>query len=223
MSSLINQLIQEGTLKTPRIISVFQKINRADFMLSENQPEAEGNYPLPIGHGQTISQPFTVAFMLELLGPQKGDKVLDIGSGSGWTTALLAEIVGPKGQVFAIERIPELKEFGENNVKKYFPPSTEGEQTFARLPDDRKKSPVQFLCSDGWQGLPKQAPFNRILVSAAAREIPQKLLAQLAVGGRLVIPVGKFDQAITVVDRTSEKEYKEKRYPGFVFVPLVEE
>lgn len=215
MSSLINQLIREGTLKTPIIISAFQKINRADFMLPEDQDEAEGNYPLSIGHGQTISQPFTVAFMLELLQPQPGDKVLDIGSGSGWTTALLAEIVGPKGQVFAIERIPELKEFGENNFKNHV-------LALNRASAASSGSRVQFLCSDGWQGLPSQSPFDRILVSAAAREIPQKLLDQLAVGGRLVIPVGKFEQAITVVDRASEKEYKEKRYPGFVFVPLVQ-
>jgi len=133
MSHLINQLISEGTLKTPAIISAFEKIKREDFMLPENADEAEANYPLSIGHSQTISQPFTVAFMLELLEPQPGDKILDIGSGSGWTTALLAEIIGPQGQVFAIERIPELKKFGENNVKKYFPTITEGQQALADL------------------------------------------------------------------------------------------
>lgn len=223
MSQLINQLIEGAVLKTPRIISAFQKIKREDFMLPETKNEAEGNYPLPIGYGQTISQPFTVAFMLELLQPQKGNKVLDIGSGSGWTTALLAEIVGPDGQVFAIELLPALKKFGENNVKKYFSTVTEGNIRECRLKVGPEKPPVQFLCSDGTRGWPEKSPFDRILVSAAARQIPKELQNQLKIHGRLVIPVGQPSQAIVVVDRISEKEYKEKKYPGFVFVPLVQE
>ena len=170
---LIDQLIQDGYLKTPRIIDAFKKIKRIDFIPEELKQEAEGNYPLSIGWGQTISQPLTVAFMLELLQPEPGNKILDIGSGSGWVTALLAEIISHinfieikdkkelytnshgrgnryisskafnddqiltknirndqrldselysrinSGKIYAIERIPELKEFGENNIKKY--------------------------------------------------------------------------------------------------------
>lgn len=233
MSQLINKLIDEGTLKTPRIISAFQKIKRQDFMLSETRNEAEGNYPFSIGHSQTISQPFTVAFMLELLQPKRGDKILDVGSGSGWTTALLAEIVGSTGQVFAIERISELKKFGENNVAKYFPMFTEGEDCNPHLQGRNEKPPVQFLCSGKMSGWKDKSPFNCILVSAAARKIPQDLLDQLEIGGRLVIPVGpsrqglaeagKVEQAIIVVDKISEKEYKEIRHSGFVFVPLIQD
>ena len=116
---LINSLIEEGWLKTERIIKAFQKIKRRDFLPEDSKNLAELNEALSIGWGQTISQPLVVAFMLEQLQSQPGDKILDVGAGSGWTSALLAEIVGPKGKVMAIEIIPELKEFGQNNVAKY--------------------------------------------------------------------------------------------------------
>ena len=101
--ALIDSLIQEGWLKTPRIIEAFRKIKRVDFLPEDMKDLAELNEALPIGYGQTISQPLVVAFMLEQLEPRPGDKVLDIGSGSGWTTALLAEVVGHGGRVIAID------------------------------------------------------------------------------------------------------------------------
>src|SRR6056297_3585913 len=116
MENLIKRLIDKGYLKTERIIKAFQDIERKDFIPDESKNRAGKNIPIFIGEGQTISQPLTVAFMLELLSPKKGDKVLDIGSGSGWVTALLAHIVGKEGKVFALERIPKLKEFGRKNV-----------------------------------------------------------------------------------------------------------
>ena len=112
MKYLIKELIEEGVLKTPSIIEAFEKIDRKDFTPEGLRDKAYLNTPLPIGYGQTISQPFTVAFMLELLQPQSGDKVLEVGSGSGWQTTLLASIVGnfpiDGGKVFALELIPEL-------------------------------------------------------------------------------------------------------------------
>ncbi len=206
--SLINKLIKEGVLKTPELIKAFKKIKREDFVLPEDKDKAEINAPLPIGHGQTISQPLTVAFMLELLQPKEKEKILDVGNGSGWTTALLAEAIGEEGKVYGVERIAELKEFADGNIGKY---------------DFFKKGVAQTFCGDGYEGLPESAPFDKILVSAAAPVMPAKLLKQLKAGGRLVIPLGgqHETQDIVAVDKRGEGDFKEKRYPGFAFVPLV--
>ena len=201
---LIDSLIQDGWLKTPRIIDAFRKIKRADFMPKEIKDLAELNEPLVIGYGQTISQPLTVAFMLEQLQPEEGDNILDIGSGSGWTSALLAEIVGSSGKITAIEIIPELKEFGEKNVAKY---------------DFIKKGIVQFICADGSNGYKEEAPFNRILASAAGKKIPKAWKEQLEIKGRLVLPV---KNSIWVLIKKSKKEFEEIEHPGFAFVPLVQ-
>jgi len=200
--SLVEKLIEKGYLKTPRIISAFRKIKRSDFLPEKLKNLAELDEPLPIGFGQTISQPLTVAFMLELLQPKKGDKILDVGSGSGWTTSLLAEIVGSKGKVYAIEIIKELKEFGEKNTKKY---------NFVN------KGIVKFICGDGSKGLPEKSPFDKILVSASAEEIPVELKEQLKIGGRLVIPVR--DSIFLIVRKNNE--FEEKEFFGFSFVPLI--
>lgn len=172
----------------------------------------ELNQPLPIGFGQTISQPLVVAFMLELLKPKPGEKVLDVGCGSGWTTALLAFIVSsqgsPKpevqnGKVIAIEVIPELKEFGQKNVAKY---------------NFIKRGVVEFICADGSKGCQKEAPFDKILVSAEAEKCFQNWKEQLKVGGKLVVPIGN---SIWLFIKKSKGVFEEKEYPGFVFVPLI--
>src|SRR3972149_2720436 len=119
MKYLIKELMEEGILKTPSIIDAFEKVDRKDFVPEELKDRAYLNTPLPIGYGQTISQPLTVAFMLELLQPEKGNKILEIGSGSGWQTALLAYIVSGERKVFAAELIPELMAFGRQNVATY--------------------------------------------------------------------------------------------------------
>lgn len=206
--SLIDDLIRIGYLKTPAIIDAFRKIKRRNFLVSGSEEEAEINTPVAIGFGQTISQPATVAFMLELLQPKKGEKILDVGSGSGWTGGLLAQIVGAEGKVYGVERIRELKEFAEGNLAKY---------------NFIKKGIGQIFCSDGTKGLPNFSPFDKIVVAAAAEEIPEALLKQLRVGGRLVIPVGKqFEsQDMVVVDKVGEDKFKKKIFPGFIFVPLV--
>jgi protein-L-isoaspartate(D-aspartate) O-methyltransferase len=203
MNNLIDNLIQGGWLKSPQTIEAFKKIKRVDFLPENMKGLAELNEALPIGFGQTISQPLVVAFMIEQLEPKAGDKILDIGSGSGWTTALLAEIVGIKGRVFGIEIVPELKEFGEKNASKY---------NFV------EKGIVEFLFTDGSKGYAKEAPFDKILASASAREVPQAWKDQLKVGGRIVTPVGT---SIRVFIKKSEKEFEETEHPGFIFVPLI--
>jgi len=202
---LIDSLIKAGYLKTPRIIQAFKKIKRADFVPEDIKDQAYLNIPLPIGFNQTISQPLTVAFMLELLQPEPEDKVLEIGSGSGWQTALLAEIVGKKGKVWAIERIPELKKFGENNVRKY---------------NFIEKGRVEFICGDGSKGWFKEAPFDKIIAAAETEKIPSVWLDQLKINGRLVFPM---KGSIWLVIKKTSNDFLKKEYPGFAFVPLIEE
>jgi protein-L-isoaspartate(D-aspartate) O-methyltransferase len=153
--------------------------------------------------GQTISQPYVVAFMLELLEPQEGQKILDIGFGSGWTTSLLAEIVGKNGKVYGIEIVPEVFEFGKKNIEKY---------------NFLQKGIVEIFLMDGSKGFPEKAPFDRILVSAAAKKIPEELISQLKDNGILVIPDFEGIWKIKKINGKIEKEY----HYGFVFVPLVE-
>ena len=209
--ALLDNLIKEGWLRTPRIIKAFQKIKRVDFLPENLRDLAELNEALPIDYGQTISQPLVVAFMLELLEPKEEEKILDIGSGSGWTSALLGEIVGEKGRVIAIEVVSELKEFGEKNVSKY---------------NFIKKGQVQFIWADGSKGYQKEAPFDKILVSAAIQnKVPQVLKEQLKISGRIVTPIGSsiwlLVKKSALPQGLGRGEFEEIEYPGFAFVPLI--
>ncbi|TSC94960.1 MAG: protein-L-isoaspartate(D-aspartate)O-methyltransferase, partial [Candidatus Berkelbacteria bacterium Athens1014_28] len=136
----------------------FAQVNRTSFVLPEYSNQADLDIPLPIGFGQTISQPTTVRLMLEWLDARVGDKVLDLGSGSGWTCALLAKIVGSKGKVLAVELIPELLKFGKRNCQQ------------AGVKN------VEFHLAGKKLGLPEFAPFDRILVSAAAEKLPKEII-----------------------------------------------
>ena len=224
--ALIDNLIEEGWLKTPRIIEAFKKIKRVDFLPEDLKDLAELNEALPISYGQTISQPLVVAFMLEQLQPQRGDKILDIGSGSGWTSALLAYIVSSGelneklGKVIAIDIVPELVEFGRKNVAKY---------------NFIEKGVVEFICADGSIGYPKEAPFDKILVSAAAERVFPAWKEQLKIPGRIVAPIGSSiwlfvkksegDEAVASSSpsllRSKSSVFQEIEYPGFAFVPLI--
>jgi len=202
---LINRLIETGWLKTPIIINAFREIKRKDFLPENLKKFSSLNEALSIGFGQTISQPLVVAFMLEKLQPKQGEKVLDIGSGSGYTTALLANIVGNRGRVVSVELIQKLKDFQEKNLLKY---------------NFIKKGRIKLICADGSKGYKKEAPFDKILVSASVKkEIPKAWKDQLKAGGRIVSSVR---QSIWVLEKQSNKEFKKNEYPGFVFVPLVQ-
>lgn len=210
MSVLIENLIQMGYIKTPRVIRAFRAVPRFHFLQAngkskeELKAEAEINAPLSIGFGQTISQPLTVALMLEMLGAEAGDKVLDVGSGSGWQSCLLAQIVRPRGKVYALEIVPELKEFGEANARKL---------GFKN---------IKFIVGNGWKGYPEAAPFDKIIVAAAAPNIPAALKKQLKVGGVMVIPVGSpYSCTMTHLEKLSEDDFEIEEEPGFSFVPLI--
>ena len=181
------------------IDAAFSTVKRSDFVPAEMKEYVSQDRPIPIGHRQTNSQPSTVRMMLEWLKPEVGDSVLDIGSGSGWTTALLAEIVGPTGHVYGVERIAELVEMGKQNCQKY------------------EYDNVTFHLAGASYGLPQRAPFDKILVSASADTFPEELLDQLKPDGRLVVPV---QNDIVVISKQNDVIHTDK-YPGFVFVPLV--
>jgi protein-L-isoaspartate(D-aspartate) O-methyltransferase len=203
-SGLVEILIHDGYLKSPHIVSAFDEVARADFVPSEFESEADVDIPLPIGFGQTISQPTIVALMLELLDPQKGHRTLDVGSGSGWTSALLGHIVGEKGKVVALDFMPELCEMTRKNVDKF---------------DLIKAGIVECLVGDGQHGYPECQPYDRILVSASLDEIPNALKKQLVIGGKMVIPVRNH---LCYLERRSDDEFYKEDFPGFTLAPLVE-
>ena len=199
MHELVDDMIFSNMLKSPQIIDAFREIDRKYFVPDSFSDHIYIDAPLPIGNNQTISQPSTVAFMLEHLEPQEGDTVLDIGSGSGWTTALLCQIVGEEGSVTGIERVGALVEQGRENLSKF------------NFNHCRIKQAGEKL------GLPGEQ-FDRILVSASADEIPEELFSQLKIGGILVIPV---ENSIYKFKKVSEEDIKIEEFYGFVFVPLI--
>ncbi len=199
MQILVNSMIVSDILKSPEIIEAFEAVDRRYFVPESFSEHIYADRPLPIGNDQTISQPSTVAFMLELLDVQEGDKVLDIGSGSGWTTALLCYLVRETGSVTGLERVDTLVEQGKNNLSEF---------TFAHC---RIKKAGEAL------GLPGEY-FDRILVSASADEIPEALFSQLKVGGVLVMPVRN---SIFKFKKVSESEVTKEEFYGFRFVPLI--
>ena len=182
------------------VSAAFEAVPRAEFLPVRERGRASYDGPIAIGFGQTNSQPRTVASMLRLLGVRPGHRVLDVGAGSGWTTALLAHLTGPAGLVVGVELVPELAAWGEHNVRR----------TSGAWASVREATP-------GVLGLPALAPYDRILVSAEPGRMPRELLDQLADPGRMVLPVAGV---MTVVTR-AEGEDVTSAHGHYRFVPLV--
>lgn len=198
-NDLIQHLINTDALRSKNIIEAFKNIDRANFVYNPSVSDVYEDYPLQIGYQQTISQPTTVALMLEMLSVSKDQKILDIGSGSGWTTTLLSFIVGDRGSVLGVERVEELVRFGNVNLGKYGFYNSKIIQAGNKL------------------GIPGEK-FDRILVSAAADEFPTELIEQLKSNGKLVIPIRNSIYEIT---KKKSGEVESIEHYGFTFVPLI--
>jgi|TARA_B100000959_G_scaffold40450_1_gene40065 protein-L-isoaspartate(D-aspartate) O-methyltransferase len=196
------QTIKSKGINNTNVLSAIGKVPRHLFMDSGFIDHAYQDKAFPIGADQTISQPFTVAFQTQLLEVNKGDKVLEVGTGSGYQAAVLCEL---GANVYSIERQGELYKKAVN-----FLPSI-------------NYYPKKIIYGDGYKGLEEEAPFDSIIVTAGAPFVPKTLLNQLKIGGRLVIPVGENIQVMTLYIRASEKKFNMNEYGEFQFVPLLKE
>lgn len=199
-NKLAEVLIGKG-ITNSNVLDAIRTIPRHLFMDSSFEVHAYQDKAFPIGADQTISQPYTVAFQTELLDLKPNHKILEIGTGSGYQTAVLLLL---KTKVYSIERQLEL--FKKTSI------------FFKKLGYRPKKA----IFGDGYKGLPEEAPFDGIIVTAGAPEVPKPLLAQLKIGGRLVIPVGVDEQIMTLFIRKSATEFEKKEFGSFRFVPLLE-
>jgi len=195
-----NQIVKRG-VADPAVLSALRKVPRHLFVPEEYRREAYEDYPLPIGEGQTISQPYIVALMTQMLEVKPGHKVLEIGTGSGYQAAVLAEL---GAEVYTIEILPSLAEKARDRLKKL------------------GYEKVHVLVGDGYRGYPAEAPFDAVIVTAAPEKIPQPLLDQLGLGGRLVVPIGKYSQELKLVRKTETGTTTEDMLP-VRFVPMVGE
>lgn len=197
---LVEEVRRKG-IEDERVLDAINTLPRHYFMDSSFLEHAYEDKAFPIGQGQTISQPYTVAFQTQLLEVEKNDKILEIGTGSGYQAAVLY-LMGAK--VFSIERQRELFLKSKEFFRKF-------------------KYKITSFYGDGYKGLPTYAPFDKVIVTCGAPFIPEDLLAQLKIGGKMVIPVGDNVQKMLVVEKISEDEIKKTEYGDFRFVPMLED
>jgi len=199
---MVRTQIQERDVRNPEVLRVMRLVPRHLFIPGAVRAQAYEDHPVPVGYGQTISQPYIVGLMTELLEPRKDSKVLEIGTGSGYQAAVLSGLVQ---QLFSIEIVPELA------------------RSSAALLDKLGYRNVTVRWGDGYKGWPEQAPFDRIIVTAAPPELPKALLDQLKPGGKLVAPVGStvFGQDLIVVDKTPAGKLRQRSVIPVMFVPMV--
>ena len=200
--AMVRQQIAARDVTDERVLEAMRKVPRHLFVPEPLREAAYQDSPLPIGHGQTISQPYIVALMTQLAGAAPGKKALDVGTGSGYQAAVLAEICD---EVYTIEILCDL-----------------AEQARERLEALGYRN-ITSRCGDGYAGWPEHAPFDVIIVAAAPEEVPQPLIDQLAPGGRLVIPVGRVNQDLLVVEKTPDGSIRRFSYGGVRFVPMTGE
>ncbi|PXF51060.1 MAG: protein-L-isoaspartate O-methyltransferase [Candidatus Methanophagaceae archaeon] len=212
---LVERLRAQG-VGSEEVLAALGRVKRHFFVPQHLAEQAYADYPLPIGEGQTISAPHIVALMCTYLELRRGEKVLEIGAGSGYHAAVVAELVGEEGQVYSVERVEWLAEFARANLRRAgYTQASEG-----------------VVRGDGTLGLPEHAPYDKISVACAAPDVPPPLLEQLRAGGRMVIPIGKFMQTLYLVKKEKGKEKERERQEGreevvrerkcsVVFVPLV--
>jgi len=183
------------------VLEAMNRVKRHLFVPPELRDQAYGDYPLPIGGGQTISAPHMVAMMCDYLKLERGDKVLEIGAGSGYHAAVIAELIGTEGRVYTVERLPLLVDFSTRNLR------------------DAGYKNVVVVSGDGTLGLPEHAPFDKICVTCAAPSVPPPLLEQLKTRGRMVIPIGRYIQELYLVEKKNGIEKQSKC--EVAFVPLI--
>jgi len=199
---MVRSQIEARGVKDARVLEVMRRIPRHLFVPADHKAQAYADYPLPIGSGQTISQPYIVALMTELADLTPTEKVLEIGTGSGYQSAVLSRLAG---EVYSIEIVPELARESAGRLR------------------DLGYGNVTVKEGDGYRGWPEHAPFDAILVTAAPDRIPQPLLDQLAPGGRMVIPVGSFFQELKVLTKDRNGKISEKDILPVRFVPMTGE
>ncbi|MEW6329686.1 MAG: protein-L-isoaspartate(D-aspartate) O-methyltransferase [Candidatus Micrarchaeota archaeon] len=202
---MVRYLLAQG-YADERVAGALRKIPRELFVPKAYEKYAYADNPLPIGHNQTISAPGVVAFMTKSLDVREGLRVLEIGSGSGWQACLLAELAGENGEVISVERVPELVALARENAERA----------------GCKK--INFIYGDGSRGYGARAPYDRIMVTAAAPAVPKPLVEQLKKGGKLLAPVGgSYWQELTLVEKNQKGEMKTSEIMSVVFVPLIGE
>jgi protein-L-isoaspartate(D-aspartate) O-methyltransferase len=199
---MVEEQIRLRGVANPAVLAAMERVPRHLFVPPPQRPAAYADTPLPIGHGQTISQPYIVARMTELLGVRRGDKVLEIGTGSGYQAAVLAEM---GVQVYTIEIVEPL--------------GREARATLSRL----GYGSVEVRVGDGYKGWPAQAPFDAIIVTAAPPKIPQPLLDQVKAGGRIVLPVGEVWQDLEVLTKRRDGSFERQKVLPVRFVPMTGE